>query len=347
MPAQSFFGLDIGVSHIKVVWLSKEGNIEKLLAAGSIPTPIGGFANGEDVSINSVADAIKKLVKDTKIQTKNVNIALPEAKIFTRVIEMPPISDDEISSAIKWEAEQYIPLALEDVNMDWQVISRPENPTTNSKMEVLLVAAPKKLIENYIKVVEKSDLVPVAMEPQTLATVRSSVEGSKDSPTSIILEIGSEESQLIIVSNGVMMFIRTVSTGGNAITRAIAQKFGLEFIQAEEYKKTYGIDKDSFDGKLVETIQPIVDIWVTEIKRAITFYQSKKQDDIVKRLILSGGSSLLAGFIRYVTEVLSIETQISDPWTKISVDAKIFGDIVARGPEFDVAVGLAKKELNV
>lgn len=346
MSAQSFFGLDIGTYSIKAVFLTKEGPKYKLQAAGSIPTPIGGLSSGEEISISTVAEAIKKLVKDSRINTKNVNIALPESKIFTRVIEMPPISDDEIVSAIKWEAEQYIPLSLEDVNMDWQVLSRPVNPTQSSKMEILLSAAPKKIVGNYIKLAERADLQVISLEPQTTAIIRSFSIVSDNPLTTVILEVGAEESNLIIVKNGLMMFTRTISTGGNAITRAIVTKFGLEFIQAEEYKKTYGIEKDSFDGKLVEIILPIIDILVTEIKRAVTFYQSKKPDDVVKRLILSGSPSLIPGFVRHMTDVVGIETQIGDPWEIIGIDAKTFPDIAGKGPMYSVACGLAKKEIN-
>lgn len=346
MSALPIFGLDVGISSIKVIQLDNQGKAKKLVALGTIPSPVGGFLSGEEIAISTVAEAVKKVVKDSKITTKNVNMSLPESKIFTRLIEMPPISEEELKSALKWEAEQYIPLALEDVNMDWQVLSRPQNPTPESKMEVLLSAAPKTLVDSFIKLADKADLIPVCIEPQTIAVVRSFTTVGVPSPITIVLDMGAEETNLIIVKDGVMVFTRTVGTGGNAFTRAIVTKFGLEFVQAEEYKKTYGLEKDTFEGKLAEVIKPLVDILVAEIKRAITFYQTRKPNDIVRRLILQGSPTLMPGMIRYMTEAVGIETQLSDPWIGVEIDKKVYPDVAAKGPSFGLAVGLAKKEIN-
>ncbi len=347
MPAQPLFGLDIGVTSIKAVQFINTGKAKRLSALGTIPTPVGGFLGGEEASISTVAETIKKLVKDSKISTKNANIALPESKIFTRVMEMPPISDEELTSAITWEAEQYIPMALEDVNMDWQVLSRPKEPGSNQKMSVLLSASPKKLIESYMKLADKSDLNLVSLEPETIAVVRSFSLMGVPSPTSLVLEMGAEETNLIIIKDGYMLFTRTIGTGGNALTRAIGSQFGLEFIQAEEYKKTYGLEKESFDGKLAEVLKPLVDILVTEIKRGISFYESTRTDDSVKRLILSGSPTLMPGMVRYLTEAVGVETQLADPWDQqVEIDSKLFPDIQSKGPSFALACGLAKKELD-
>lgn len=346
MSALPLIGLDVGVTSIKAVQIETVGKQKKITAMGSIPAPVGGFLSGEDAAVSTVAEAVKKVIKDSHVTTKNVNLSLPESKIFTRLIEMPPVSDEELKTALRWEAEQYIPLALEDVNMDWQVLYRPQNPTPDSKMEVLLSAAPKNIVDAYIKLADKSDLVPVSLEPQTLAVVRSAIIPNASSPITIVLDMGAEETNLIIVKDSVMVFTRTIGTGGNAFTRSIVTKFGLEFVQAEEYKKTYGLEKDTFDGKLAEVIKPLVDILVAEVKRAITFYQTRKPNDVVKRLILQGSPTLMPGMIRYMTEAVGIETQLSDPWVGLEIDAKLFPDHSSKGPSFGLAVGLAKKEIN-
>ncbi|MBI3980716.1 type IV pilus assembly protein PilM [Candidatus Microgenomates bacterium] len=346
MAAQQTFGLDIGESSVKAVQLAPFGKTKKLMALGTIPTPIGGFSSGNDYVLSAMSQVIKKLVKDSKITTKKVNIALPESKIYTRVIEMPPISDEDLVSALKWEAEQYIPLSLDEVNMDWQVLNRPQNPTPDSKMEILLSAAPKKLIDIYVKLAEMSDLELVSLEPETLAAVRALTENEPDPPTTLALVMGAEETNLIIIKNSLVVFTRTISSGGNAVTRAISTNFGLEFIQAEEYKKTYGLEKESFEGKVAEVVKPMVDIIVGEIKRAVAFYQSKKADDIVKRLVLVGSPTLLPGMVRYLTEAVGIETQQGDPWVDVEIDSKLFPDALVKGPTYALAAGLAKKEIN-
>ncbi len=346
MSAQPFFGLDVGKTSLKIVQLSAEPKNKKILALGSLPSPLGELASGTEADLATYAQLIKKLVKDFKISTNFVNISLPESKIFTRVIEMPAISDDELSSALKWEAEQYIPLALDEVNLDWQVLERPAKSMSDSKMTVLLGAAPKTIIEKYVRLAEISGLTLVSLEPETIALSRSLISGPQKLLTTIILDMGTEETNMVISRAGIMVFTRTLSTGGSAITRAIANNFGLEFLQAEEYKKTYGLEKEHFDGKLAEVIKPLLNVLSSELQRAVAFYQSKKPDDPVKRLILSGSSALLPGIVKFFTQNLGLETQIADPWQELSKENNQFPNLEENGPSYVVACGLALKDLS-
>ncbi|MCL5675804.1 MAG: pilus assembly protein PilM [Patescibacteria group bacterium] len=343
MAARTFFGLDVGKTSIKIVQLIPEGKGKKLFAYGLLPSPLGDLASGSDTDIATYAQVIKKLLKDLKITSNLVNISLPESKIFTRVIEMPVISDEELESALKWEAEQYIPVPLEEVNMDWQVLERPKEQSPDAKMSVLIGAAPKTIIQKYIKLTENSGLTPLSFEPETIALSRSLITGQQKMLTTIILDMGSDETNLIITKNGLLAFTRTISTGGNAITRAIATNFGLEFVQAEEYKKTYGIEKEHFDGKLTEVIKPLLNVLSSEVQRAVAFYQSKHSNDQVHRLILSGSTALLPGIVRFFTQTLGLETQIADPWQDIVKDAKL--NTQEGGSTYAVACGLALKDM--
>lgn len=346
MAAQSFFGLDIGKTSIKIVQLSQEGKVKRLVTAGTIPSPLNGLSTGSDTDIGTYAQVIKKLVKDLKITTNQVNLSLPESKIFTRVVEMPSISDDELASALKWEAEQYVPVPLEEVNMDWQVLERAQNSTPEAKMTVLLAAAPKVLLNKYIKLAEACDLMPKGIEPETIALTRSLVTGAQKTIPTIILDMGAEETNLVITSNGLLTLTRALPTGGNVITRAIATNFGLEFVQAEEYKKTYGLEKEHFDGKLAEVIKPLLNVLAGELQKAVAFYQTKKPNDPVKRLILSGSGAFLPGTVRYFTESLGLETQLADPWQDITKDSRLT-EFNSSGPSYAISCGLALREYTL
>lgn len=346
MAAQLFFGLDVGRNSIKIVQVAPEGKAKKVVALGSLPSPLGELTSGTDADLATYAQIIKKLTKDLKITTNQVNISLPENKIFTRVIEMPVISDEELASSLKWEAEQYIPVPMEEVNMDWQVLERPENPTPESRMSVLLGAAPKAVINRYVKLAEVSGLNIVSLEPETIALARSLINGPQKMLTTIILDMGTEETNLVITRNGLLSFTRTLSTGGSSITRAIATNFGLEFLQAEEYKKTYGIEKEHFDGKLAEVIKPLLNVLSSELQRALAFYQSKRPNDPVKRLILAGSTSMLPGVVKFFTQNLGLETQLADPWQDLIKDSRQFPSIEDSGPSYAIACGLALKEIS-
>ena len=159
----SIIGLDIGSHSIKLVEIERRKDEAILLATGSIPTPPKVLLSANPEDIESIAMVIKKLWNETGAHTKNVNIALPESQVFTRVIEVPQLSDRELTSAIKWEAEQYIPMPLDQVTVDFTIL-RDSRETGTNKMEVLLVASPKTLVEKYVTILEYADLIPVAVE---------------------------------------------------------------------------------------------------------------------------------------------------------------------------------------
>ena len=168
---QSLLGIDIGSHSIKLIEISEEKGVRTLLSAGSMPTPPKSTTS-VNAEIDATSYVIKQLVKDTGVKSDQVNIALPEAQVFTRIIEVPQLSTKELNSAIQWEAEQYIPLPLDQVNLDFTVLQDAKT-TGTGKMQVLLVAAPKALIEKYMTIIELSDLIPIAAETEIIASARA------------------------------------------------------------------------------------------------------------------------------------------------------------------------------
>lgn len=341
-----FFGLDIGTSSIKAVQLVKEGRITKLVAIGSAVTPIRGLASESELDHRTMAETIKKLVHDSKITTDLVVTALPEAQVFTRVIEMPALSDQEVSSAIKWEAEQYIPLPLSEVTLDYQVLHAPKERTPEAKMDVLLVASPTILINKYLRVLDMADLIPSGLETEIIAISRAIVVSSPNPPTTMLVNIGASTTDIAIIQEGLIIFTRSVATGGAALTRAIATELGLELSQAEEYKKSYGLDQSRLQGKVVLALKPIFDVIVNEIRRALNFYNSRWPNTPIKRVVLSGGTARLPGIVIYLAESLGLELQICDPWFSISKDERIAEVLTEEAPTYAAAVGLALKNLS-
>ncbi|HXB13324.1 MAG TPA: type IV pilus assembly protein PilM, partial [Bacteroidia bacterium] len=230
------FGLDIGTTAIKVVWLSHENNIISYNTALSAPTPVQGMSSESPFDHQEMAQVINKLVIDAKITTNNVTIALPENHAFTKVIEMPTLSDKELSNAIYWEAEQYIPVPLDSVTLAWNKLRTIKSALPEEKMQVLLVAAPKELIKRYQMILDLAGLTITSVETEILSNIRSLVTGNTPL-TSLIANIGALSTTLGIVQNGTLVFNYSVPLGGMALSRAIASDFGLQADQAEEYKR--------------------------------------------------------------------------------------------------------------
>jgi type IV pilus assembly protein PilM len=332
-------GLDIGSHSIKLIELAHEGNQVAIIAAGSIPTPPKSISSNNQTDLEVVAVAVKQLVKDTGTKTRNINIALPESKVFTRVIEVPQLSPRELTSAIKWEAEQYIPLPLDQVNVDFTVL-RDSTKTGNNKMEVLLVAAPKALIDKYLAIIEMAELTVVGAETEIIATSRAVGRSIPNVKTVMVVSMGAQTTDIAILQSGTLMFTRSVSAGGEALTRAIAQSLDFNLTQAEEYKRAYGMQKDKLEGKITSATKPIMDTVVNEIKRAFAFYEEKYKQEHVDTVLLSGGTARLPGMIIYLAEALGLEVQLVNPWVGIAKDAR-FNILNSEGPNFCVAVGLA------
>lgn len=335
-------GLDIGSHAIKLIQLEKKDKGYWLQAAALAPTPSKGLSSEADTDLEALSVAIKKLVLDSHATTRQVNTSLPESQIFTRVIEMPSLTEAELASAIKWEAEQYIPLPLNEVKIDFASLST-DPKTAGGKIEVLLVAAPLTLIAKYKKILEMAGLEPVSLEPEILALSRSLV-GQPEAST-LIINIGAATTDLSIIRRGVLTFTRSIASGGAALARAIAQEMGFELSQAEEYKRTYGLEEDKLEGKILTAVKPIFDTIIEEIKRSLVFYQDKYPAEQILNASLCGGTSKLPGLMSYLTQNLGIETQIGNPWVSVTKESKAFPKIEEEGAVFAVAIGLAMREV--
>lgn len=337
------FGLDIGTTTIKLVWASRDRNEFFYNSSLLVPTPRQGMESESPFDQQEMAQIINKAVIDAKISTNDVNISLPENKVFTKVIEMPLLSEKEVADAIYWEAEQYIPAPLDTVTLDWSILRKPKEAADEAKMQVLLVAAPIKLVKRYQTILELAGLQVVSVETEMLATIRG-IWGTGQSPVCLLLNIGATNTSLAIMQNGVMVFNYVVPLGGIALTRAIMADFGFSIGQAEEYKKTYGLSDKNFGGKIARAIEPILTAIMTEVKKAIAFYNEKyKGGSPISQIILTGGSSSLPGIDLYFVQHIGTETVIGNPWKMLAVQ-DVPKPVLDRGHEYATALGLALKE---
>lgn len=334
-------GVDIGSKTIKAVELSKDGENYSLKAAGVVGYS-GPYIEGvaTDTELASLANAVKKLFSDARISGRQVAIALPESQVFTREIKFPMLTDSEIASAVKWEAEQYIPIPLTEAIVQHQILERKENATP-PEVTVLLVAAPRTLVEKYTKIVSLAGLVPTFVETELMALVRSlGIEGK----TVLVLDFGAKSTDIAIAKGTALVFSRSIPTAGEAFTRAVAQTLGVSATQAEEYKKAYGLSSTQLEAKIKGAIDPIFRIVTDEIKKAIHFYQSESGGEVPVSVILSGGTSGLPEAIPLLTKLLGIEVIIGNPFAKVRMEPEMAKSLAPYAPLYSIAVGLAMRE---
>ena len=352
--AGNFLGLDIGSDQIKIVELKKTNNGLLLQAYGKIPTPRGASKSESQADIDDISSSIRKLMKDIKVTTNKVVVGLPESVVFTRVVDIPVMSDQELKTAMRWEAEQFIPIPLKDVKYDYEIVKKPGGKTGKAKagqdkekMSVFFVAVPNTTIDRYLKIMKASSLEPIAFETELLALVRSLSPEGGASPTTLIINIGAETTDLCIVSKGNISFTRSISSGGNALSKAIAQELGFEMSQAEEYKKTYGLQEKELEGKILDIIKPIFDVIVGEIERGVLYYQTHHPTDTVKRIILCGGSAKLPGIVMYLAGALDLEVQSGNPWNNVKKgSAELTKKLEEEATFYAVSVGLSMRSTD-
>lgn len=338
-----FFGLDIGSYNLKVVQLTKSGKQYRLVAFGSGPSTRKGLVSEADADLTALAEAIKKLHQEAKISTKNATTALPQDQVFTRTVNLPPLSEEELRSAIKWEAEQYVPIPLEEATIAHQVVGQIKIDT-QQKTQVLIVAAPKRLVDKALNVLKTAGLNCVGLETEISATARSLVAPGGDN--ALVVDLGAKATDMAVVENGLVVFSRSIATAGEALTRAVASSLGLDPTQAEAYKKAYGVDPQKLEGKVREAIGPIFDVVVKEIEKTAEYYRSETKRT-VKRVILSGGTAGLPEVVSLMASKLSLEIQVGDPFGQVAMEEILKKRLSqVQTPFYAVAVGLAMKSIG-
>lgn len=337
------FGLDIGATSLKLVWLDGAMGGFTLKSALIEPAAPKGMLSESPLDEEEMAQSIAKIVKDSGVNTKYVNVALPENQVYTKVLDMPVLSDRELASAIYWEAEQYIPVPLTNIALVWDVLKRPEHPNPTDRMQVLMVGSPTMLINKYQKILSMAGLEVNAMETEIIATTRSVVT-DQSFPTSLIVNIGAISTSFAIIRDSIMVFTYSMSVGGVAINRAIATDFGLTQQQAEEYKRVYGISGKTLGGKIGKATEPILNSILAEIKKSIAFYSQKYKDESpIRQILLSGGTAKLPGIELFFVNNSGIESAIANPW-KILSSQKVPKQILDNAADYTIAVGLAMRD---
>lgn len=336
------FGLDIGSHKIKIIQLQKAGDKYRLVAFGNTLSTMKGILSDAESDLIALATIIKKLHQEAKITTKNVVSALPQDQVFTQVITLPKLSEDDLLSALKWEAEQYVPIPLAEVTLSHQIIGQIKE-NSKEKIEVLLAAAPNRLIDKLIKVLQLAGLNPVSLELEIMAITRSLL--TSDSGVNMVVDFGAKATDIAVVENGQIIFVRSLATAGEALTRAVASGLGLDINQAEAYKKAYGADPGKLEGKMLEALKPVIEVVVREMEKIIQFHQVEKKKNIV-RVVLAGGTAGLPEIASLLAKRLNLEIQIGNPFSQIVKDSLSTKVPTQEIPLYAIATGLAMKEIK-
>ncbi len=338
-------GIDIGTSNIKIVELSNSGGTTTLENYGILETY--GYLDRPNAAIQSsyfkiveetTSDLLKKLLKSLKPRTKQAVISLPIFSSFVTIFEIPLTDEKEISRAIPFEAKKYIPLPLEELTVDWAIINDNVRQTKNFSSKILLIAIPKDLIQRYQRIAKDVGLDVTAFELESVSLARS-LMGQDKSPA-LILDVGSQSTNVAIVENGYLVSNENLTTAGSEITHVIAQGLGVSKERAEEFKRVKGFNVEPQEAEVVNLMLPVIDYFGNEISRSINIYKEKTGVDI-KKVILAGGTANLPGLENYLARQLELNVQRAWPFANISYQQFLEPLLREIGPSLAVATGLA------
>lgn len=332
MPA--YFGLDIGSTSIKLI--QTDGNRVKTIgiAPNQFGKSVSALSNAEKIGLT---DALKALLKETGLRERKVVASIPESAVFSKVLKFPVMSSPELSTAIKWELDQSVPFPPNEVETSWVVLEKPEKFEGNEKITVYVVAVPSRISETYVQMLELVGLEVARLENEIPALSRVFVSTLDDTNPAVIVDWGASGTNIVIAGKTKLFGNFYVPVGGSAMTKMIADAFGLPLDQAESYKRTYGLAKDQLDGKMMAVMKPILDNIIGEIRKMVIGYKDEHTGSVISKVIITGGGAYLLGLSAYLSENLGLEVVVGDAFADMAVEAKY----KSLGPVFAVASGLA------
>lgn len=347
--ARPLIGVDISSSAVKMVELAgngKEGYRVERYSVEVLPKDV--IADGNVVNLEAAAEAVKRAWKKLGTSVRNVALALPAAAVISKKIIVPAGQrEEELEVLVESEANQYIPFALEEVNLDFQVIGPA--PSSSDEIEVLIAASRKEKVEDRVAVAEAAGLKPMVMDVESYATLAAFELIERQLPDCgrnqiiALVDVGANSMNLTVLKNDQQLYAREQAFGGNQLTQDIARQYGMTFEEAEAAKRAHNLP-DSYESEL---LMPFVESMALEVSRALQFFFTSTQYSQVHHIVLAGGCAVIPGADETVASRTQINTVVANPFADMALAggvkaAKLLGD----ASSLLVACGLALRRFD-
>lgn len=339
-------GLDIGSRSIKAAQIVDSKRGPTLKHFGIVDIAHGAIEEGTINDPESVAESIQQLFKSYSIKESNVAVSIGGYSVIVKKINVQTMAEEQLQETIHFEAEQYIPFDISDVNLDFQILG--ENESNPNQMNVFLVAAKKEMVNDYINLVNMAGLNPCIVDVEAFA-LQNTFEANYDihDDNIALIDIGASKTSLNILKGSSSVFMRDVSLGCGQINQKIMSLIECSFEEAEQLK--YGDNADRLTPEdLKGIVSSVVADWCTEIRRALDFFYSTYPEDQIKRIILSGGGANISEFRQLLATEASAEVESINPFQNFHLDGKSFDDAYVKqiGPQAAISMGLAMRKVD-
>jgi type IV pilus assembly protein PilM len=339
-------GLDIGSQQIKVVQLKESKGSYRLERMGVAALQPELIVDGSILDATRVVEVIRELISSSDIKANHVTLSVSgHSSVIIKRVALPQMSEDELDESIRFEAEQYIPFDIEDVNLDFQILGPAEE---ENMMDVLIVAVKKDKINEYVSVVKEAGLNPVIVDVDAFA-LENMYELNyevKESENVALVNIGASMININIIKGGISVFTRDSSLGGNLLTEALQKEFTISYANAEKLKQEEdleGISQEDVAAVLNAASEDII----TEISRSFDYFRDTTNYENIDEIIVSGGSILIGGIVSSLEERSGITVRVAEPFKNVDVPDSFDQEYVKKvEPLVTVAVGLALRRMG-
>jgi type IV pilus assembly protein PilM len=344
---KNVIGLDIGSSSIKLVELTEGKTSYKLENLGISTLPPEAIVDGALMDSVTIIDTIRDLIATSKVKTKDVVTSVSGQSVIVKKIQLPYMTDAELEESIKWEAERHIPFDINDVNIDFQTCGA--NPENAEVMDVVLVAAKKDIINDYVSVIMEAGLNPIIIDIDAFALenmLAINYEVGKEEVVAIA-NVGASTTNINILKNNVTGFTRDIFKGGDQITEDIQRQLHVDYEEAEKIKVGSKVDVNS--RSIVQNLlKTTSESLAVEIRNSLDFFQSSATYEKISKLYLSGGGSKMKDFDIILQQEIGIPVEVVNPFNRIEYNDKNFDIEYLReiGPIMAVGVGLASRKVG-
>lgn len=344
MP-KTIVGIDISASSIRAVELGDASKTRPTLVRHyEIPLPPGAVNRGEVVEPRTVATALKQLWSSGGFKGKDVVLGIGNSRVLARDLTVPKMSIEQIRESLPFQVQEMLPFPAENALLDFYPISEgtgENGPVING----LLVAAIKEAVLGNVTAVQLAGLNPIEVDLLPFALIRVLLRGEQAAGTTAIIEVGGSTTTVVVATNGVPQFVRIIPTGGDDLTVAISARLGVTVEQAEQLKCSRGLRAPiatAEDQMVVSVIYEVTSELITSLRNTLSYFAGSRQTDIVTRVVLTGGGSLLSGFGEALSEFTRLPVELGDPLESVEIPRRLEGGTIRdNAGSLAVAIGLA------
>ena len=345
--SRDLVGLDIGSHSLKLVELRQKGKSYELVTFGIQPLPPEAIVEGAIMDSSAVAEAIDTLFTNNNVKRTDIATSVSGGSVIIKKISLPAMSEDELAESIRWEAEQYIPFPIDEVNLDHKTLRG--SAAEGGMMDIVLVAVKKDMIGFYANVITQAGKRPMVVDVDAFAVQNAFELNYKNdvSPSEVIalINVGASLINMNIVQGEISLFTRDISTGGNLYTETVQRELNLSRDHAENLKK--GVPVDGIDpASATSIIQGVTEDLAVDVQRTFDFFKATSTEERIDRIYLSGGSAKAPGIVQYFQNKFNAPTEVLNPFRNIrltNIDADYLQDVA---PLATVAVGLALRRVG-